>query len=209
MQPNATAAQKRFVQQLLLNTVLRTRNQILACRVDAQLGFFLDSNQYTHPPIDEQLEFFNVRSFEFDVYDDRPGGKFVDRPVRAILGLDDITDNSTEMRSAGMLFQFLYSTDALRMVSSCEHEKRADAHWLPVCSIMCGAVTGTAPLVPHQIRSTYGVVALPYAALDSELFLSLGLTQRVSSACRIQVHAYRQRRLRNQLQNARIVPGDH
>lgn len=82
-----------------------------------QLGFFLDSNQYTHPGLDAQLEDFNVRSFEFDLYDDRPGGKFVDRPLRAILGLDDVTDTSAEMRSEGMLFQTLYGTDALLVVS--------------------------------------------------------------------------------------------
>lgn len=72
------------------------------CRVDPRLGFFLDSNQYTHPPLELQLDAFNVRAFEFDLYDDRPGGKFAPKPIRAILDLDDIVDTSFEMQQAGL-----------------------------------------------------------------------------------------------------------
>lgn len=84
------------------------------CRVDPRLGFFLDSNQYTHPPLELQLDAFNVRAFEFDLYDDRAGGKFADKPIRAILGLDETTDTSAEMNSAGVVLLAVY-TSILRL----------------------------------------------------------------------------------------------
>jgi hypothetical protein len=71
--------------------------------VDPRLGFFLDANQYSHPPIEAQLTDFNVRALEFDVYDDRPGGKFAWRTVRAVLGLDELLDDSPEMINQGEL----------------------------------------------------------------------------------------------------------
>lgn len=87
-------------------------NDLQAIRaVDPRLGFFLDANQYTHPDLETQLETFNVRSFEFDLYDDRPGGKFAARPVRAVLGLDDIIDSSPEMNSGGFKCMHVDSID--------------------------------------------------------------------------------------------------
>ena len=118
------------------------------------MGFFLDSNQYTHPPIEDQLDLFNVRSFEFDVFDDRPGGKFVDRPVRAILVLDDVIDTSPEMEDAGVLFQASFAPNAQLGASSAKNEKRVDARRLPLCDsvLLCPH----APLKPQPIHSKGG-----------------------------------------------------
>lgn len=41
------------------------------CRLDERLGGLVEANQYTHPPLSEQLTEYHVRALELDVFDDR------------------------------------------------------------------------------------------------------------------------------------------
>eukprot|EP00892_Ulva_mutabilis_P005148 jgi/Ulvmu1/3004/UM015_0044.1 len=79
--------------------------------IDERLGELVDANQYTHPPLSEQLTDFNVRSIELDVYDDREGGKFSFRAARALLGLDGVWDESPEMQEPGFKVMHIDNVD--------------------------------------------------------------------------------------------------
>jgi hypothetical protein len=74
---------------------------LISCRYDARIGDLVDASKYTHPSLLDQLDTYLVRSFEFDVYDDREGGKFAYRGIRALLELPNVIDDSPEMAEPG------------------------------------------------------------------------------------------------------------
>jgi hypothetical protein len=45
-----------------------------------------DSIEYSHPPLDEQLETYGIRQFELDVFADPQGGLYANRQALAVLG---------------------------------------------------------------------------------------------------------------------------
>lgn len=86
-----------------------------------------DSLAYSHGPISEQLDALGIRQIELDVFADPDGGRFVDRPLFAALGLDP-PEPAEAMAEPGLKVLHVQDIDAgstCPTLVSCLEEVRA------------------------------------------------------------------------------------